>query len=173
MKKDEFFAKHWKPRTGKYFWTGWDIVRRVEGKRVIDIGCGNNQFKGYIPDLVGLDPYTEESDIKIPIEHFTSQKKWEVALCFGSINFDGRKLVESQIQRVSDILTDDGEIYWRQNPGRYDHRTMVERGWEYEFEMFEWSHQMNFELAKKFGFEVLQVEPDGDRLYAHWRKIKK
>ena len=30
---------------------------------VVDIGCGFNEFKGKITNLIGIDPYNDKADI--------------------------------------------------------------------------------------------------------------
>jgi hypothetical protein len=60
-----FFGEIWKPRTEKYHWTGYRIAEeicRMNPRRVLDVGCGYNPFKGRIPNLTGIDPYNNCAD---------------------------------------------------------------------------------------------------------------
>ena len=55
-----FFGEIWKPHTETYNYTGWalvDEVMKLNPKAVLDVGCGYNQFKDRIPNLIGIDPY--------------------------------------------------------------------------------------------------------------------
>ena len=55
-----FFGEIWKPQTDDYSYTGWalvDEVKKLNPRAVLDVGCGYNQFKERIPNLIGIDPY--------------------------------------------------------------------------------------------------------------------
>ena len=46
-----FFAEIWKPRTGDYDYTGWNLVDQINAQdpqNVLDVGCGYHPFKGRI-----------------------------------------------------------------------------------------------------------------------------
>ena len=60
-----FFSEIWKPRTGDYEHTGWELaeeINKLNPERVLDVGCGYHPFKGRITNLVGIDPYNTCSD---------------------------------------------------------------------------------------------------------------
>ena len=60
-----FFGEIWKPQTEMYSYTGWalvDEVKKLNPKAVLDVGCGYNQFKERIPNLIGIDPYNNIKD---------------------------------------------------------------------------------------------------------------
>ena len=66
-----FFAEIWKPRTGDYDYTGWNLadeINKQNPKAVLDVGCGYHPFKGRIPNLVGIDPYNNCADFEVRSE---------------------------------------------------------------------------------------------------------
>ena len=65
-----FFGEIWKPRTEQYQWTGYRIAEeicRVNPKKVLDVGCGYNPFKGRIPNLIGIDPYNNCANFMVDV----------------------------------------------------------------------------------------------------------
>jgi hypothetical protein len=65
-----FFSEIWKPRTGDYEHTGWELaeeINKLDPERVLDVGCGYHPFKGRINNLVGIDPYNNCADYEVDI----------------------------------------------------------------------------------------------------------
>ena len=63
----QYFSKVWYPETKKFKYSGLSIIDEVNAMKpraVIDIGCGYNEFKGKIDNLIGIDPYNKKADIK-------------------------------------------------------------------------------------------------------------
>ena len=53
----------WQPRTDVYQYTGWNIVDEINKgnpRAVLDVGCGYNQFKPRIKNLVGIDKFNKD-----------------------------------------------------------------------------------------------------------------
>ena len=87
-----FFGEIWKPRTGDYEHTGWDLADEINGlnpERVLDVGCGYHPFKGRIPNIVGIDPYNDQADYMVDILDFHMHRgQWDAIIALGSINFN-------------------------------------------------------------------------------------
>lgn len=136
---------------------------------VIDVGCGRNLFKNFIPNLIGIDPVFDEADFKIDLQNFTTDAKFNVALCLGSIQYGNITDIENQIQHVVNLLTPVARIYWRFNidplPGG------VTRIGKYT-----WTIDNVYTFAEKFGFTVVACEyetldkPTVTKLYAEWAR---
>jgi hypothetical protein len=136
---------------------------------VIDIGCGVNGFKKYLPNLVGIDPAFPEADHQLTLEEFSKQSnaKFNVALCLGSINFGDKTYIEQQIGLVTNLLQPSGRIYWRCNPGLQDHGTAECK----YIEFYPWTFEEQIRLADKFGFKILEMRWEKhSRIYAEWKK---
>ena len=166
---DNYFRNVWKPNTDQYRLSGWAIVDKIyPPETVLDVGCGYNQFKQYFGDrLTGIDPYNSNADSMVSIEQFDSTQKWDVALCLGSINFGDRTVIRDQTEKVVSLLKSGGRIYWRQNPGRKDHKNK-----ECEvIDFFKWSFMENLTLAEELECDVIHLEMDnGNRMYSEWIK---
>ena len=118
-KLNKYFSKVWEPSPiGEWEYSGIQIIDKIKPhETVIDVGCGYNLFKDKIKNLLGIDPANDEADIKISLEHFLPDDKYDVALCLGSINFGDVNRITNQIAKVISILNDTSRIYWRCNPG--------------------------------------------------------
>lgn len=167
--------------------TGKKLQDRLEGvpnAQILDVGCGNNDFKKLLGDRVyGIDPYNDAADEKVGIMQFApprdtvamAPKKWDVVLCLGSINFGDENTIKSQVTRVVDWVKPGGSIFWRCNPGITHDNKHAE--W---IDFYDWSHEQMNEWAEEFGFEVVESGWDheeeqdtirwGNRLYQEWRK---
>jgi len=165
---NKYFQSVWKPNLDQYNYSGWQLVNRVKKDEwVIDVGCGNNEFKTEIKNLVGIDPATDLADVKTTIEEFRTDHKFDVAFCLGSINFGSEETIKHQISCVDTLLKPTGRIYWRCNPGKQDH----DNDECHAINFYPWSETKHYELADLFGYSVKQLEWDNnDRLFAEWIK---
>lgn len=153
-------------------YTGWTLIDKVRlGEKVIDVGCGQNPFRGKVSNLIGIDPAFPEADYQLTLEQFVTAYpalRFNVAFCLGSINFGDVQDIEHQISLVVKLLrTQDSRIYWRCNPGRADHgNTECE-----SVPFYHWSEAEHVRLAEKFGFRIGEMAWDNNRIYAEWLKV--
>lgn len=157
-----FFGEVWKPRTDAYQWTGWRIaeeINKLDPKNVLDVGCGYNPFKGRIPNLIGIDPYNNCADYMVDIlEYNVEPESHDHVIALGSINFNSRGDIESRFKKVVDLLKRGGHLWMRCNPG-HDHKNGP---W---VEIFPWSFDVAYELAKKYNLTLETLKKDQDRLF--------
>jgi len=166
----DYFTNHWKGRSlHNYKYTGWNLIDEVsDDEHVLDVGCGENPFKGNIKNVYGIDITDLGADEVVAIEDFYSEKKFDVAFCLGSINFGDDDLINKQIATVVMHMKPESRIYWRCNPGRRDHDN--DRVNDVPF--YRWSRHLMGEYAKSFGYEIVHMMDDNDRLYFQWRRKK-
>ena len=150
----------------------WSSYKRVldqleEDQWVLDVGCGINPLKYFHKKTYGIDITDVGSDEQVAIEDFESPKKFDVAICWGSINFGYYQLIEKQIEKLASVMNDKKSvIYWRLNPGMADH--VDERCQNINF--FPWSSELMFEFAKKHGYTITELLPDENRIYCKWER---
>jgi cyclopropane fatty-acyl-phospholipid synthase-like methyltransferase len=163
-----YFGKHWTSRTKEYKFSNHSIAKKIPlGSRVIDIGCGNNEFKPLIPGLVGIDIVNTCADIIIDFDEFITDEKFDVALCLGSIQYGTISDIDRQLNKLSNLLVSNGLVFWRTNTGVRDHNNNFVNRVPY----YHWTKSKHFELAEKHGFTVKRIEDDlYGRLYAEWIK---
>jgi hypothetical protein len=163
-----YFATIWKSNLNQYKYSGWVLLDKIQpDERVIDVGCGFNEFRGRIPNLIGIDPANAMADYRLSIEEFQSDEQFDVAFCLGSINFGDKEMIVNQIHHVVRLLKSKARIYWRCNPGVADHGNEACK----DIEFYPWTIEKHAELAEQFGFRLVVACWDtGDRIYAEWQR---
>lgn len=157
----KFFGEIWKPHTSDYAYTGTmlaDNIIKHNPKNVIDVGCGYNEFKDKIPNLIGIDPYNNAADYMVDILEFTSAKQFDAVVALGSINFGTYDDIEQRFAKCISLLADGGRMYMRVNPG-LQHKNGP---W---VEIFKWDFAVADKLAQKFTLTLESYKTDLDRLY--------
>jgi hypothetical protein len=157
-----FFGEIWKPRTEQYQWTGYRIAEeicRANPRKVLDVGCGYNPFKGRIPNLVGIDPYNNCADFMVDIlDYHVEPASYDHVIALGSINFNSREEIEERFAATVNLLALGGHLWMRCNPG-ISHKNGP---W---VEIFPWSFDVAYELAKKYNLTLETLKQDQDRLF--------
>ena len=107
----------------KYGWRKWpdcgdEMIAEINDLNpslVLDLGCGNNIFKGHINNLIGVDILdNNKQDINAPIEDLPfDDNSVDIALAFGSINFGNDKLIDKQLKETIRVCKPDARIYFR------------------------------------------------------------
>ena len=164
-----FFSEIWKPRTGDYEHTGWELadeINRLNPQKVLDVGCGYHPFKGRIQNLVGIDPYNNCADYEVDIlEYRVKHESHDVIIALGSINFNSRDEIEARFSHCVDLLKTGGKFFLRANPG-ITHKTGP------YVEIFPWTFEVVNEFAEKYRLQLDTYKKDAnDRLYFVYTKL--
>jgi hypothetical protein len=164
-----FFSEIWKPRTGDYEHTGWDLadeINRLNPERVLDVGCGYHPFKGRIQNLIGIDPYNNCADYEVDIlDYKVKPESHDVIIALGSINFNSRDEIESRFAHCVNLLRVGGRFYLRANPG-IPHRTGP------YVEIFPWTFEIANEFAERYNLHLDTFKKDAnDRLYFVYTRL--
>ena len=163
-----FFSEIWKPRTGDYEHTGWELaeeINKLNPERVLDVGCGYHPFKGRINNLIGIDPYNNCADYEVDILEYKVKHQYNVILALGSINFNSRDEIQARFGHCVDLLTKGGKFFLRANPG-ITHRTGP------YVEIFPWSFEVANEFAELYNLHLDTFKRDAnDRLYFVYTKL--
>ena len=174
---NKYFSDVWKPSSlDTWEYSGIRLLDKIAWyESVIDVGCGYNLFKGKIHNLTGIDPANDAADIKAGIEHVTHffpEQKFDVAICFGSINFGNEKKITNQISKMVSILNDTSRIYWRCNPGYHDHGNNMCSS----IQFFPWNENYMYRFSDMFGYKINFMVNENhktlnkQRLYSEWIK---
>ena len=162
-----FFSEIWKPRTGDYEHTGWELadeINKLNPERVLDVGCGYHPFKGRIQNLIGIDPYNNCADYEVDILEYRVKHQYDVIIALGSINFNSQDEIEQRFAHCVSLLKTGGKFYLRANPG-ITHKTGP------YVEIFPWSFEIANEFAEKYNLHLDTFKRDAnDRLYFVYTK---
>ena len=164
-----FFSEIWKPRTGDYEHTGWELaeeINKLNPEKVLDVGCGYHPFKGRITNLIGIDPYNNCADYEVDIlDYKVKPESHDVIMALGSINFNDREEIEARFAHSVDLLKQGGKFYLRANPG-ITHKTGP------YVEIFPWTFEVVNEFAEKYNLHLDTFKKDAnDRLYFVYTKL--
>ena len=165
----KYFSKYWQNDMKKWKYSGVQLIDEVNSlkpRAVLDVGCGYNEFKGRIDNLVGIDPYNDKADLQISTLEYKTTEKYDVILCLGSVNFGDRDKIVAEVGRCVNLLADNGTMFFRVNPGVQHDKP--EADW---IEFFAWNVPFIIELAEMFNLKVLDIRDDtNQRKYFVYRK---
>lgn len=171
---EKYFSTVWQPQTKKYKYSGLSIIDEVNALhplKVLDLGCGYNEFKGKINNLLGIDPYNDKADVKIKIMDYASAEPADVLICLGSINFGSVDKIYNELEHAVKLTKKDGLLYFRANPGTQ--HTAPEATW---IEFFGWTSEFIINSAEKLGCSILELRQEmgerGSRYYFVFKKDK-
>ena len=164
-----FFSEIWKPRTGDYEHTGWELaeeVNKLNPKNVLDVGCGYHPFKGRIQNLIGIDPYNNCADYEVDIlDYKVKTESHDVIIALGSINFNSRDEIEARFVHCVNLLSVGGKFFLRVNPG-ITHKTGP------YVEIFNWTFEVVNEFAEKYNLKLETFKrAANERLYFVYTKM--
>ena len=164
-----FFSEIWKPRTGDYEHTGWELaeeVNKLNPEKVLDVGCGYHPFKGRIHNIIGIDPYNNCSDYEVDIlDYKVKAASHDVILALGSINFNSKDEIEARFEHCVNILKEGGKFFLRANPG------IPHKSGPY-VDIFPWTFEVVNEFAEKYNLKLDTFKRDAnDRLYFVYTKL--
>ena len=165
----KYFSKYWENDIKKWKYSGLALVDEVNSlkpRAVLDVGCGYNEFKGKIDNLLGIDPYNDKADLQVSTLEYRTTQKFDVIMCLGSINFGSRDKIIAEIGKCVDLLADGGTMFFRVNPGVQHNKP--EAKW---IEFFGWNVPFIIELSEMFNLAVLDIRDDSNqRKYFIYRK---
>jgi len=164
-----YFSKYWQNDMKKWKYSGValiDEVNSLKPRAVLDVGCGYNEFKGKIENIIGIDPYNDRADLEVCTMDYKTEQKFDVILCLGSVNFGSRDKIIAEVGRCVNLLAEGGTMFFRVNPGIQHDRP--EAKW---IEFFSWNVPFIIELAEIFNLQVLDIRDDtNSRKYFVYRK---
>ena len=130
-----------------------DEINNLDPTLVVDLGCGLNQYKGLINNLVGVDVVGCREDITKDItdlkEHFADHSV-DVILALGSINFGENDLIRQQLTEVKRLLKPGGIAYFRANQNDHD------KDHKGDLRYYDWSKELVEYWSTQLGFEILE-----------------
>jgi len=91
-----------------------DLINSLNPALVLDLGCGWNQYKEKITNLIGIDLVDHGADIVGDISNLEfDDNSADVCLCLGSINFGDNDTITGQIKEMYRVLKPGGIAIFR------------------------------------------------------------
>ena len=164
----KYFGEVWQPETKKFKYSGLKVIEEVNAlkpRAVLDIGCGYNEFKGKIPNLVGIDPYNDAADHKVGLLEYNSDTKFDIAIALGSINFGSTDKIFAELEKAVSLCAPGAVMFFRVNPGHQHDKP--EARW---ITFYPWNSNFIINCADHFNVDVLDLRNDSNnRMYFVWR----
>lgn len=158
-----------------------DIIK-LQPKKILDLGCGYNEFKKYIPHLIGIDFANHYADIVDDFLNYDCENdSVDVILALGSVNFVSRDLVERQIEWMSQKLKVGGTIFIRVNPAEAPDDSIGQQFYVWSLkDIYEFSIKYNLEiennnikLEDRIPSEYIRGGPGFANCKLYWKYIKR
>jgi len=167
---NRYFSQYWQADMKKWKYSGLQLIDEVNAlypRAVLDVGCGYNEFRGRINNLIGIDPYNDNADYKIATLDYKSKEKFDVILCLGSINFGTQDKIVREVAHCVSMLEEGGTMFFRVNPGVQHDKP--EAHW---IEFFAWNVPFIIDLAQQLKLKILDIRDDtNQRKYFIYRKV--
>ena len=168
---NRYFSKYWQNDMKKWKYSGVALINEVNSlkpRAVLDVGCGYNEFKGKIDNLIGIDPYNDKADFQVSTMEYKTDQRFDVILCLGSVNFGSRSKIMEEVAKCVKLLADGGTMFFRVNPGVQHDKP--EADW---IEFYAWNVPFIIELSEMFQLKILDIRDDtNQRKYFIYRKTK-
>ncbi len=168
---NRYFSKYWQNDMKKWKYSGVALINEVNSlkpRAVLDVGCGYNEFKGKIDNLIGIDPYNDQADFQVSTMEYKTDQRFDVILCLGSVNFGSRSKIMEEVAKCVKLLADGGTMFFRVNPGVQHDKP--EADW---IEFYAWNVPFIIELSEMFQLKILDIRDDtNQRKYFIYRKTK-
>lgn len=166
---ERYFSKVWQPETKKFKYSGLTLIDEINSlgpSSVIDLGCGYNEFKGKIHNLIGIDAYNDKADIKCSILDFKPTQLYDAVIILGSINFGSTNKIFAELEKAVSLTSPGGRMYFRVNPGLSHDKP--ESKW---IDFYDWTPNFIVNMASYFGVELVTLQNDSNnRFYFVWKK---
>jgi hypothetical protein len=168
---EKYFTSVWQASMKKFKYSGLkliDEVNNLKPRSVLDVGCGYNEFKGKIHNLIGIDPYNNAADLCVDIREYSmlaQDKKFDVMLALGSINFGSTDKIFRELEAMLRLCEPGAVLFFRVNPG-HQHEAH-EAKW---ITFYPWTSNFIVNCADYFNVDILDLRNDSaNRMYFVWR----
>jgi len=142
---------YWNTDLNCYHISGFAIlpdILKLNPKNILDLGCGYNDFKKYIPHLVGIDFANDCADFKQDfLEYKCKDNSQDVILALGSINFINLETVSKQVEYIHKKLKPGGTAFIRVNPAKAPDDSIVSN-------FYAWSIEDIYNFTSKHNFSI-------------------
>lgn len=132
------------------------------GDRVIHVNCGNNPFKGMIPNFRAQDPTNPRADYIMTIDQYASAhraQKFQIAMILGGLDNVAAGEMDHYVQTIASLMVKtEAKMFWR---------TAVDG-------TYPWTFAEHTRLAALINYSVVgMVMETPTEIYAEWNSNQK
>lgn len=92
-----------------------DSVNALNPSLVLDVGCGQNFYKNKIKNLVGLDIFGSDCDIRVDYFNSDYADKADAVLVLGVLEYGSPDVVQQKLERIKQNCHSGTEVFFRFN----------------------------------------------------------
>lgn len=141
----------WSSSLNKFHYSGFNLVDEINllnPSLVLDLGCGYNEFKGKIQNVIGIDIANINADVLCDFTDYECKNNSvDVVLALGSINFISLDKIEQQIKWIHDKLKPGGYAFIRVNPTQSPGKAI-------ENDFYIWREEDIWYFKEKYNFKL-------------------
>lgn len=131
-----------------------DVLKDLQindAHKIIDVGCGQNLYKKYYNNIVGLDIVDYGADIVSSIQDAKIKKEtFDIALCLGVFHGSFNN-VTADIEKISSWVKPGGYIICRARQNSMNYRIEVKNNRYFNLDVIDnYSKKFNLCLLKKY-----------------------
>jgi len=143
----------------QYQLSGYNLAESFNaGDRVVHVNCGNNPFKGMIPNFRSIDPFNHNAEFVLTLDQYAAAhktNKFNVALVLNGFDAVANTTeMEHMVKTLYSIMVKrDARIFWR---------TAINN-------VYPWTFAEHARLAALINYSVVAVAMENDtEIYAEW-----
>ena len=147
----------------QYQLSGYNLAKSFNaGDRVVHVNCGNNPFKGMIPNFCGQDPVNPRAEYVISLDQYVQvhkAEKFNVALILNGLDNVEPGGMDYYVHLIYQLMVKrDAKIFWR---------TAINN-------TYPWTFDEHTRLAALINYSIVGIAMETDTdIYAEWgSKIK-
>jgi hypothetical protein len=144
-----------------------DSVNALDPKLVLDVGCGQNFYKNKIKNLVGVDIFGDDCDLRFDYFNSDYAAKADAILVLGVLEYGSPEEVHQKLVRIKQNCHTDTQVFFRFNISpKFMHDVMP--GMDISFFMHKllYSPEHWNQAVEQAGFKILVS--DWDTLNQRW-----
>jgi cyclopropane fatty-acyl-phospholipid synthase-like methyltransferase len=145
MKLEDYFKYNennspelWNTDLSCYPLSGLNLIPQITNlnpHKILDVGCGYNEFKKYFWNLEGVDLANANADwVGDILDYPANDNTYDVILALGSVNFIDQQTVYKQMKWIANKLKVGGTIFMRVNPSNPPSSTILNQFYAWSIE---------------------------------------
>jgi len=156
-------------------------IANLNPNKILDVGCGYNEFKTHFPNLEGIDLANTNADwVGDILDYPAEDNTYDVILALGSINFIDKQTVYKQMTWIANKLKVGGTIFIRVNPSNPPSSAITNQFYAWTIEdIYKVAEENNLQIVNnsiqfenRIKSEFIRGGDDFSNLRLYWKYTK-